>query len=235
MNLSGKTCLITGSSRGIGYAIAQALCQSGADVVVNSRSGSDLQKVAKRLEQESQGRVLGLEADISNPIEGENLIARVLDECGRLDVLVNNAGIGIFRSIEEMSLEDWKAQIDTNLLGTFVCSQSAVPYLLRTEGWIVNVGSLACRNAFAGGTGYNASKFGLLGMTEAMMLDLRSKGIRVSIVMPGSVDTSFADGESKTWALTSEDVAAATLHLLSYPKNAHTSRIEMRPSHPPSA
>ena len=99
----------------------------------------------------------------------------------------------------------------------------------------MNVGSLACRNAFAGGTGYNASKFGLLGMTEAMMLDLRSKGIRVSIVMPGSVDTSFADGESKTWALTSEDVAAATLHLLSYPKNAHTSRIEIRPSHPPSA
>jgi len=235
MDLTGKTCLVTGSSRGIGHAIARALGQSGAHVVINSRSGSDLQKVAKRMERECKGKVLGVEADISNPIEGENLISRVVDEFGRLDILVNNAGIGIFQSIEEMSIKDWKAQIDTNLLGTFVCSQSAIPYLLRTEGWIVNVGSLACRNAFAGGTGYNASKFGLLGMTEAMMLDLRSKGIRVSIVMPGSVDTSFAGGHSKNWALTSEDVAAAILHLLSYPKNAHTSRIEMRPSKPPSA
>ncbi len=235
MDLSGKTCLITGSSRGIGYSIAQALSQSGADVVVNSRSGSDLQGIASHLDQLGQGRVVGVEANISNPMECENLISRVVEEFGKLDILINNAGIGIFKSIEEMSIEDWRSQIDTNLLGTFVCSKLAIPYLLRTEGWIVNVGSLACRNAFAGGTGYNASKFGLLGMTEAMMLDLRSKGIRVSIIMPGSVDTSFADGDSKGWALTSEDVASATLHLLSYPKNAHTSRIEMRPSQPPSA
>jgi len=233
MDLSGKTCLVTGSSRGIGYAIARALGKVGADLVINGRNDDEVQKVVDRLNQECSGRIHGVEADISRVDQCEHLISCALEEFGRLDVLINNAGIGIFKSIEELSLQDWRMQIDTNLGGTFVCSQLAVPHLLKTQGWIVNVGSLACRNSFAGGTGYNASKFGLLGMTEAMMLDLRQKGIRVSIVMPGSVDTSFSPGSPKAWALSSDDVAEATLHLLSYPNNAHMSRIEMRPSQPP--
>ena len=235
MDLVGKTCLVTGSSRGIGYSIAESLCQAGANVVINARSIDDVHRVANKLDQRSRGRVLGVASDVSLPEGCANVISSVVDEFGQLDVLINNAGVGIFESIEELSIENWKAQIDTNLLGAFVCSQLAVPHLLKTEGWIINVGSLACRHPFAGGTGYNASKFGLLGMTEAMMLDLRSKGIRVSIIMPGTVDTSFFGGDSKKWALTSDDVASATLHLLSYPKNAHPSRIEMRPSQPRSA
>jgi len=235
MGLEGKTCLVTGSSRGIGHSIAESLCQAGANVVVNARNTNDVQAVVNRLNQKSSGRVFGVVADVSRPDECDDLISRSVDEFGQLDVLINNAGIGIFESIEQLSLKNWKAQIDTNLLGVFVCSRLAIPHLLKTEGWIINIGSLACRNSFAGGTGYNASKFGLLGMTEAMMLDLRSKGIRVSIVMPGSVDTSFFDGDSKKWALTSDDVASATLHLLSYPRNAHPSRIEIRPSQPPSS
>ncbi|HIF39056.1 MAG TPA: SDR family oxidoreductase [Gemmatimonadetes bacterium] len=235
MGLEGKTCLVTGSSRGIGHSIAESLCQAGANVVVNARNTNDVQTVVNRLNQKNSGRVFGVVADVSRPDECDDLISRSVDEFGQLDVLINNAGIGIFESIEQLSLKNWKAQIDTNLLGVFVCSRLAIPHLLKTEGWIINIGSLACRNSFAGGTGYNASKFGLLGMTEAMMLDLRSKGIRVSIVMPGSVDTSFLDGDSKKWALTSDDVASATLHLLSYPRNAHPSRIEIRPSQPPSS
>tara|TARA_B110000116_G_scaffold230263_1_gene212557 strand:- start:2156 stop:2863 length:708 start_codon:yes stop_codon:yes gene_type:complete len=235
MDLEGKTCLVTGSSRGIGRSIVESLCQTRANVVVNARSANDVQTVVNKLNQKTLGRVVGVVADVSRPDECDHLISRSVEEFGRLDVLINNAGIGIFESIEDLSLENWKAQIDTNLLGAFVCSRLAIPHLLKTKGWIINVGSLACRNSFAGGTGYNASKFGLLGMTEAMMLDLRSKGVRVSIVMPGSVDTSFSDGDVKKWALTSDDVASATLHLLSYPRNAHASRIEIRPSQPPSS
>ena len=235
MDLEGKTCLVTGSSRGIGRSIVESLYQSRANVVVNARSANDVQAVVNKLNQKTLGRVVGVVADVSRPDECDHLISRSVEEFGRLDVLINNAGIGIFESIEDLSLENWKAQIDTNLLGAFVCSRLAIPHLLKTKGWIINVGSLACRNSFAGGTGYNASKFGLLGMTEAMMLDLRSKGVRVSIVMPGSVDTSFSDGDVKKWALTSDDVASATLHLLSYPRNAHASRIEIRPSQPPSS
>jgi hypothetical protein len=235
MDLEGKTCLVTGSSRGIGRSIVESLCQARANVVVNARSANDVQTVVNKLNQKTLGRVVGVVADVSRPDECDHLISRSVEEFGRLDVLINNAGIGIFESIEDLSLENWKAQIDTNLLGAFVCSRLAIPHLLKTKGWIINVGSLACRNSFAGGTGYNASKFGLLGMTEAMMLDLRSKGVRVSIVMPGSVDTSFSDGDVKKWALTSDDVASATLHLLSYPRNAHASRIEIRPSQPPSS
>ena len=133
-------------------------------------------------------------------------------------------------------MEDWETQINTNLRGVFCCSKAAVPHLKTTEGWIINIGSLAGRNPFAGGTGYNASKFGLLGMTEAMMLDLRHSGIRVSLVMPGSVNTRFGGDypeSGRDWALGADDVASAVLHLLSYPDNAHVSRVEMRPSRPP--
>ena len=135
-----------------------------------------------------------------------------------------------------MSLEDWHTQIETNLNGVFYLSRASVPHLQKSpDAWIINIGSLAGRNTFAGGAAYNASKFGLLGMTEAMMLDLRYEGIRVSIIMPGSVDTSFGQGppgEKAGWALTSEDVGMAVLNLLRYPENAHVSRVEMRPSQP---
>ncbi len=134
----------------------------------------------------------------------------------------------------------WKTgdiQIDTNLSGVFYLSRAAIPHLKESaDAWILNIGSLAGRNTFAGGVGYNASKFGLLGMTEAMMLDLRYEGIRVSLIMPGSVDTSFGDrpaGDKEGWALTSEDVSRAVLDLLRYPGNALPSRVELRPSQPP--
>ena len=237
MDLKGKACLVTGSTKGIGYAVAESLAQAGADVVVNSRSAADVERVARELEHSSGGRVVGIAADVSKAEDCTKLVDSAATEFGRLDVLVNNAGVGIFGSIEDLSVEEWRTQVDTNLLGVFACSKAGIPYLKASEGWIINVGSLACRNPFAGGSGYNASKFGLLGMTEAMMLDLRHSGIRVSIIMPGSVNTYFAGQEpssQRAWALGAEDVASATLHLLSYPANAHVSRVEMRPSQPPT-
>ena len=236
LDLTGKACVVTGASRGIGRSVAAALAAAGADVAVSARSADHASGVASELDGSGAGRVVGISADVSRPEECERLVASAVKEFGRLDVLINNAGVGIFGSIENLSLEDWQTQIDTNLRGVFCCSKAAVPHLKATEGWIINIGSLASRNPFAGGTAYNASKFGLLGMTEAMMLDLRHVGIRVSIIMPGSVNTTFADhevGPDREWALGADDVAAATLHLLSYPDNAHVSRVEMRPTRPP--
>jgi len=227
--------VVTGATRGIGCSIAAALADAGADVAVSARNADQAAQVATELDESSAGRVVGIPADVSRPDDCSRLIASAVEEFGRLDVLINNAGVGLFGSIEDLSLEDWQTQIDTNLRGVFCCSKEAVGHLKATEGWIINIGSLASRNPFAGGTGYNASKFGLLGMTEAMMLDLRHVGIRVSIIMPGSVNTSFSHEISPEheWALGADDVAAATLHLLSYPDNSLVSRVEMRPSRPP--
>ncbi len=236
MDLKGKACIVTGATKGIGRSIAQALAGAGADVVVSARTAGDVESVVAELDRSNSGRMVGVPADVSRADECSRLIGAAVQELGRLDVLINNAGVGIFASIEALSLDDWQTQIDTNLRGVFCCAQAAVPHLKATKGWIINIGSLASRNSFAGGTGYNASKFGLLGMTEAMMLDLRHSGIRVSIIMPGSVNTTFSDhevGPDREWALAADDVAAATLHLLSYPENSLVSRVEMRPSRPP--
>ncbi len=236
MDLAGKTCLVTGATRGIGRAVAEALAAAGADVVISARTSSDVEHVAKDLDYAFLGSVVGIAADVSDPEDCSRLVQETADAFGHLDVLVNNAGVGILASIEELSVEDWETQVHTNLRGVFCCSKAAVPHLKSTEGWIINIGSLAGRNPFAGGSGYNASKFGLVGMTEAMMLDLRHSGIRVSMVMPGSVNTRFGGDYpegGRAWALGAEDVASAVLHLLSYPDNAHVSRVEMRPSRPP--
>jgi NAD(P)-dependent dehydrogenase (short-subunit alcohol dehydrogenase family) len=236
IDLTGKTCIVTGSTKGVGRAVAQEMARAGADLVVSARTASDVEVAAAELDRGVRGRVIGIPADVSRVEDCLNLIETTVEEFGRVDVLVNNAGIGVFKSIAELSIEEWQNQVDTNLGGVFYCSKAAVPHLRASGGWIVNIGSLACRNSFPGGSGYNASKFGLLGMTEAMMLDLRHDGIRVSIIMPGSINTAFNDrepGPDRAWALGSEDCAAAVMHILSYPQNALVSRVEMRPSQPP--
>jgi NAD(P)-dependent dehydrogenase (short-subunit alcohol dehydrogenase family) len=235
VDLAGRVAVVTGSSRGIGYAIAQALAARGARVVVSSRSEQRVEEAARLLRVGAPGEVHGVPCDVRDPDACGRLVAEAVARFGGLDVLVNNAGVGIFESILDTSLEDFRAQLETNLAGVFYCSKAAAPHLIRSgDGWIVNVGSLAGRNAFAGGVAYNATKFGLIGMSEAMMLDLRQQGVRVSLVMPGSVDTDFQGGGSggRPWALTPDDVARAVLGLFAYPPNAHVSRVEMRPSKP---
>lgn len=233
--LTGKAAIVTGSTHGIGLAVAQRLIRSGADVVVTSRTAKKVREIAKRLSEEGPGRAVGIACDVRDPGECESLVAGAVAALGQLNVLVNNAGVGHMKPVQDMSLEEWRDQIETNLGGVFYCARAAVPHLSATgDGWIINIGSLASRYSFAGGAGYNASKFGLLGMSEAMMLDLRYEGIRVSIVMPGSVQTEFGDGGSskKGWALQPDDVALAVLQLLEFPERALVSRVEMRPTRP---
>ncbi len=231
----GRVALVTGGTKGIGLAAVKELLGAGFQVAFSARSGTDVDRVAADLA--AQGEVLGIPADVRDPEACESMVRQTVDRFGGLDVLINNAGVGIFAPLHEMSIEDWHAQIDTNLNGVFYLSRASVPHLKNsTDAWIINIGSLAGRNAFGGGVAYNASKFGLRGMSEAMMLDLRYEGIRVSLIMPGSVATDFGSrpvDAKEGWALTSEDVGRAVLDLLNYPGNAHVSKVEMRPSQPP--
>lgn len=239
IDLRDQVAIVTGSTKGIGLAVAKELAGAGANVVISSRTGADVEAVAAELDATVRSRVVGIPCDVSRVEECQSLIDQTFEEFGRIDILVNNAGLGVFRGIEDLSIEEWQAQVDTNLGGVFYLSKFAIPHLkAQDDAWIINIGSLACRNSFAGGAGYNASKFGLLGMTEAMMLDLRHDGIRVSVVMPGSVATYFggrAPDERDAWRLTSEDVASAVLHIVGYPDNALASRVELRPSRPPKS
>jgi NAD(P)-dependent dehydrogenase (short-subunit alcohol dehydrogenase family) len=236
VDLGGRVALVTGSTKGIGLAVAEHLAKAGASVVVSSRTPPDVDAAAARLRNEASGEIVGIPCDVRDPEACASLVRETVERLGRLDILVNNAGLGIMKPIQELSVEEWRTQIDTNLGGVFYCTKAAIPHLSATgDGWIVNIGSLASRNAIAGGTGYNASKFGLLGMTEATMLDVRYDDIRVSIVMPGSVNTHFGDREpasERDWRLEADDCGRAVLQLLSYPKEAHVSRVEMRPSQP---
>ena len=234
-DLTSKAAIVTGSTHGIGLAVARRLVTSGADVVVSSRTADKVGAVANHLWDEGPGRAVGIACDVRDPDECAALVAGAVESFGRLDVLVNNAGVGHMKSVKEMSLEEWRDQVETNLGGVFYCSRAAIPHLsVSGDGWIINVGSLASRNSFAGGAGYNASKFGLLGMSEAMMLDLRFDGVRVSIVMPGSGQTDFGGTAStkKAWALQADDVALAVTQLLEFPEQALVSRVEMRPTRP---
>jgi NAD(P)-dependent dehydrogenase (short-subunit alcohol dehydrogenase family) len=200
-NLMSKVAIVTGSTKGIGLAIAERLINEGASVVVSARTASEVERVAERLGP----RALGVPCDVADPAACQRLVDETLERLGRLDVLVNNAGFGIFKSISEMSVEEWQSQIDVNLGGVFYCSKAALPHLIASgDGFIINIGSLAGRNFFAGGTGYNASKAGLMGLTEAMMLDVRHDDVRVSVIMPGSVNTWFqgkAQNSERSWPL----------------------------------
>ena len=234
-DLSGKAALVTGSTNGIGLAIAAALVGRGVHVVVSSRTEARVREVVERLARRGPGRAVGIACDVRDPEQCARAVTGAVDSFGRLDVLVNNAGVGHLRPVQELTLAEWRDQIETNLGGVFHCARAAIPHLSASgDGWIVNIASLAGRNAFAGGAGYNATKFGLVGMSEAMMLDLRYQGIRVSVVMPGSVQTEFSGRHSsdKEWALQPEDVATAVVQLLELPLHALVSRIEMRPTRP---
>jgi len=235
MDLDGIVSLVTGGTKGIGLAVAEQLGSAGSKVAICARSDSDVDREVAGL----RGRgfeAWGMVCDVRDHAACTAFVEGAAAHFGRVDVLVNNAGVGAFAPIQDMSADDWHWQIETNLNGVFYCSKAAIPHLMKNGGgWIINIASLASRNAFSGGAAYNASKFGLLGMTEAMMLDLRHDGIRCSIVMPGSVDTEFRGGDVQgdSWKLGADDVARAVMDLLRYPGRAHPSRIELRPSRPP--
>jgi len=234
--LQGKVALVTGASQGIGYAIAEALAGAGARVVISARGEERLREAAGRM-AERGGEVEAIPCDMRDAEAVERLVRDAHARWGRLDVLINNAGVGGFGRVDQISVEKWRTVIGTNLDGVFYACRGAIPLLReQEESWIINIGSLAGRNAFAGGAAYNASKFGLLGFSEALMLDVRHDGIRVSCVMPGSVDTPFFDAEKvpeRDWMLQGEDIARLVLDLLAFPGRALPSKVEIRPSAPP--
>jgi len=236
--LMDRVALVTGGTRGIGFSIAKALVAEGARVFVCGRDPASLKVALQDLKCTGNGQVEGITADVRRYQDCRKLVRAAAERFGGLDILVNNAGIGVLKPVHELTPEEWDATLETNLSGVFYCCREAIPLMRqRGGGYIFNISSLAGVNPFAGGSAYNASKFGLNGFSEAMMQDVRYDGIRVSYIMPGSVATDFggAPGSRKVeaWKLTAEDIAKAVIDLYKFPKSALASRIEMRPSQPP--
>jgi 3-oxoacyl-[acyl-carrier protein] reductase len=236
--LTGQNAIVTGGTRGIGFAIAEALLGAGASVAICGRSQSSLDNAVRQLTKSPAGnparKVVGKIADVRSSTEVAALFAFVDQELGGLDILVNNAGVGIFKSTADLSVDEWQMTLETNLSGTFYCSREALGRLKnRGAGYIINIGSLAAKNAFAGGAAYNASKFGLNGFSEAMMLDHRYDNVRVTHIMPGSVDTEFSPSSAKAdWKISPEDIGEIALMVLRMPERTLVSRLEVRPSRP---
>src|SRR3989442_11223077 len=237
-NLSGKAAVVTGGSRGIGFAIARALVDNGAHVVITGRTEARLEEATRELQAAARegGTATGVRTDVRNYQEVEQLMTRVARQHGGLDILINNAGIGLFRAVADMTPEEWHSIVDTNLTGVFYCCHTALPHLrARGGGWIINISSLAGRNPFPEAAAYCASKSALNAFSEALMQEVRYDGVRVSYVMPGSVATDFGSrgGQKGDWALTPEDVAQVVMDLIAHPQRSLPSRVEIRPARPP--
>lgn len=229
IELNDRTAIVTGGTKGIGRAIAEAIVEAGASVVIAARTKDEVEKAAEELGP----RARGFAADMRRAEDCERLVRQAVDAFGRLDILVNNAGVGIFESVEDMQVEQWNQVIETNLNALFYLTHHALPRLKESDGgWVINIGSLGGKNAFPGGAAYNASKFGVVGFSEALMQEVRHDGVRVSYIMPGSVSTGFGLGEGD-WKIQPQDVADIVLDLLSTPDRTLPSRIEVRPSRPP--
>lgn len=229
--LKNKYALVTGGTRGIGRAIAASLLDEGATVAICGRDPKSTERAVSELRE--RGAVTGLACDVADPGQVERLFHFAGESFPGLDLLINNAGVGVFKPAGELTVEDWRKVVETNLSGVFYCTREALPLMKqRGGGYVINISSLAGKNAFAGGAAYNASKFGLNGFSEAMMLDHRYDNIRVSYIMPGSVATEFTPGGAADWKIASEDIAAIVMSLLRMPERTLVSRVEVRPSKP---
>jgi 3-oxoacyl-[acyl-carrier protein] reductase len=226
LDLTGKIAVVTGGTRGIGRAIASALTGAGAKVAITARH--------ERVNE--TGNTKGYVCDVRDYDQVKSTFAKIAEDLGGVDILINNAGIGIFAPVEAMSVEDFRAVLETNVFGVFYCCHEAIPLMKqRGGGYIINISSLAGTNAHPRMAAYNASKFGLNGFSEALMQEVRHDGIKVSYVMPGSVNTEFGGDEpsaEKSWQLQPDDIAQVVLDLLHYPDRSLPSRVEIRPSKP---
>ena len=235
--LSGKVAIVTGGSRGIGLAAARLLRREGASVAVVGTNSAHLRTAVDTLTaDEGAGRVEAVAADVRDSGQMEAAMARTASALGGIDIVINNAGVGIFKPVAEMSVDEWRLMFDTNITGIFNTSRAALPYLrARGGGWVINVSSLAGTNPFPGGAAYCATKAAVNAFSEAFMQEVRHDGIRVAYVSPGSVDTSFGGGtrDKSGWALQPEDVAQVIGDLVAYPGRSLPSRVEIRPSRPP--
>jgi 3-oxoacyl-[acyl-carrier protein] reductase len=233
-----KVAVVTGGSRGIGLAIARTLVQRGARVAITATSDARLREAADGLGSiAGSSNVLSLRADVRSYAEVEQAFQTVAQTFGGIDIVVNNAGVGIFRPVAELTIDEWRQMIDTNVSGVFFGCHAAVPHLQkRGGGWIVNISSLSGTNPFADGAAYCASKAAVNAFTEAFMQEIRHEGIRVAYIAPGSVRTDFtgrASSGSDEWKLAPDDVAQVVADLIAHPTRSLPSRVEIRPSRPP--
>ncbi|MFQ5447946.1 MAG: SDR family oxidoreductase [Saprospiraceae bacterium] len=234
--LNGKTALITGGSKGIGYGIAESLLKEGMNVAITSRRQGTAGDAASELSKTGTGKVMGIAADVRDFDSQKNSVARTLEAFGRLDVLVANAGLGHFAPITELMPQQWNDTIDTNLTGVFYSLKAAVDALIEAKGYFISIASLAGTNFFPTASAYNASKFGLVGFTQAVMLDLRDAGVKCSTIMPGSVTSHFNNHEPNpgdAWKIQPEDLGQIVVDLLKMHPRTLPSKIEVRPSQPP--
>ena len=237
--LQGKVAFITGGSKGIGFGIAKVLLQKGIHVAITSRSLESAQKAANQLSvfAADSAKVLALKADVRDYQQQQDAVNATESTLGSIDIVIANAGLGVFGSIEDITIEGWNQVIETNLTGVFYTLKSTLSSLKKTKGYYITISSLAGTNFFAGGTAYNASKFGVTGFTQAAMLDLRTHGIKVSTIMPGSVSTYFNGNEPSqkdAWKIQQEDIGELVVDLLKMNPRTLPSKIEVRPSSPPT-
>ena len=228
-----KTALITGGSKGIGYGVASVLIKQGIRVAITSRSQVAADEAATSLNDLQEGHAMGIAADVRDYASQQEAVKIILEKWGRLDYVIANAGVGHFAPIQTLSHEQWHETIDINLTGVFYSAKATLEALKASQGYFISIASLAGTNFFAKGAAYNASKFGLVGFTQAIMLDLRSEGIKVSTIMPGSVATHFNNHEPSdkdAWKIQPEDIGQIVADLIKMPARTLPSKIEVRPS-----
>ena len=235
MDLENRVAIVTGGTRGIGRAIAASLASAGVKVAITARNEKDLSDAVSELNQ--NGHAAGYVCDVRDYEQVKSTIAQIAADLGGIDILINNAGIGIFETVESMQVEDFHAVLQTNVFGVFYCCHEVIPLMQqRGGGYIINISSLAGANPHPRMAAYNASKFALNGFSEALMQEVRHDNIKVSYIMPGSVNTEFggdSPSDENNWQLQPADIARAVMDLLEYPDRSLVSRLEMRPSRPP--
>lgn len=235
MDLQNRTAIVTGGSKGIGRAIAEAFAAEGMNVVISARNENEVTKAAQEISERGKGSCVGVVCDVREHEGVKRMVASAIENFKTLDVVINNAGVGKFAKVEEMPPDDFRLIIETNVIGVYYVCHESIPHLKKQGGYIINISSLAGTNAHPKMAAYNASKFGLNGFSEALMQELREDDIKVSYIMPGSVNTFFNDGEpsdENAWQLQPEDIARVCVNLLHHDERSLPSRVEIRPSKP---
>lgn len=227
--MNNKVVYITGGTKGIGLGIAKVLLSEGYKVAFSGRNPEEVEKVAKELDPTGKN-VLGIRSDVKNFENEQNAVKQIINQFGKLDIVVANAGLGHFAPVDELSIENWNDMIDTNLTGVFHTLRSSVDELKKTEGYFFSIASLAGEYFFEKGSGYNATKFGVVGFTQAAMLDLRKYNIKCSVILPGSVNTYFNDSEPEenSWKIQPEDFGVLISNILNMNPRTIPAKVELR-------
>ncbi|MCJ8497898.1 SDR family oxidoreductase [Chryseobacterium salipaludis] len=230
--MKNKVAYITGGTKGIGLGIAKALHEQGVKVAISGRNHEEAVAAVRQISEDSS-MAMGLASDVRNPDDEQKAVQEITNRFGQIDFVIANAGVGIFKPVDQLSEDDWQAMIDTNLTGIYRTLKATVEDLKKTQGYFITISSLAGTNFFENGTGYNASKFGAVGFTQAAMLDLRKYNIKVSTIMPGSVATHFngnTPSEKDNWKIQPEDIGQLVVDLLEMNPRALPSKVEIRPA-----